>query len=344
MPALSTALHATIDAAALPVAHGTYAAKTEDADVQWGSRKRRHLDDLVKLGFQVVHWNGHDPRPLVDAYGRIFAVLVGQPRCMSWDAEVWRAFYAIIDESTAATFPSDMRKHRRGLYAALNVGLSYGQGQHLPSRLHNPQYDPLLDRLLGNPAIAQMATFASAAFALWAPRLYGYYRCHNDALHTHLPHLHRNFSGSVFSCAAFNFGPRVCTFRHRDVLNLPFGWCAIQAAGHFDVTKGGHLVLWDLKLAVEFPHGALIFVPSATITHSNVPVGPDETRISFTQFTAGGLMRYVDNGFRTEEQLQEQDPEEFARLLLEMGLGLLSTIDELLADPAELLIETSPSQ
>ncbi|KAJ7817636.1 hypothetical protein B0H13DRAFT_2379545 [Mycena leptocephala] len=110
----------------------------------------------------------------------------------------------------------------------------------------------------------------------------------------------------------------------RDVLNVPFGWSAIQAAGPFDPTKSGHLVLWDLKLAIEFPPGALILIPSATLTHSNVP------------FTAGGIMRFVDNGFRTEQALGEDDPEVFERLAQlkderwEMGLRLFSTMDELL--------------
>jgi hypothetical protein len=171
---------------------------------------------------------------------------------------------------------------------------------------------------------------------MWAPRLYKYYREHNEKLHDRLRYLPRNFARSVFSCAAFNFGPRVWTFRHRDVLNVPFGWCAVQAAGEFDATRGGHLVLWDLKLAVEFPHGAVILLPSATIAHSNVPVHAGETRVSFTQFTAGGLMRYVDNGFHTERQLADEDEEELARMVAakgsrwEMGLGLLSTLDELL--------------
>ncbi|KAF8184029.1 hypothetical protein K438DRAFT_1598662, partial [Mycena galopus ATCC 62051] len=147
--------------------------------------------------------------------------------------------------------------------------------------------------------------------------------------------LHRPFLQSAFSCAAFNFGT-VCTFKHRDVCNLPFGWCAIQALGMFDAEKGGHLVLWDVKLVVEFPAGALILLPSATIAHSNVPVADGEKRISFTQFTAGNLFHYVDNGFRTQTQLATEDPSEYDRLMKdkearwEHGLKLFSTIDELL--------------
>jgi hypothetical protein len=127
----------------------------------------------------------------------------------------------------------------------------------------------------------------------------------------------------------------VSTFRHRDVLNLPFGWCAIQPLSAFDPTKGGHLVLWDLELVIEFPPGALILIPSATMAHSNIPVQEGEQRASFTQYIAGGIFRYVDNGFRTAEEFEQEDPEGFARSEAQkegrwqMGLDLWSTLDEL---------------
>lgn len=146
------------------------------------------------------------------------------------------------------------------------------------------------------------------------------------------------FTKSVFSSATFNFGPNVWTYKHRDILNLPFGWCAVLALGLFDPTKGGHLVLWDLELIIEFPAGATILLPSATIAHSNIPVQAGDSRASFTQYTGGGLLRYIDNGFRTEAELQEEDAEEYARRCAEkdgrweMGLGLFSTIDEILED------------
>jgi hypothetical protein len=174
------------------------------------------------------------------------------------------------------------------------------------------------------------------SFGLWAPKVCQYYKQHDDALHRQHRHLGRNFPKSVFSCTAFNFGPNAWTYKHRDVLNVPFGWCAVTAMGDFDPSASGHLVLWNLKIVVEFPHAATVLLPSATIAHSNVPVSAGEARGSYTQYTPGGLIRYVDNGFRTEGQLQEEDPAEFARLsgLKEtrwsMGIGLLSTVDELL--------------
>ncbi|KAJ6549087.1 hypothetical protein DFH09DRAFT_926345 [Mycena vulgaris] len=276
-----------------------------------------------------------DPRPLVDAQGRVFAVLVGQPRDARYGAAASNVYKLLCAKAAAAAFPRSMLHHRRGLFAVLNVGLSYGKGQSVPSWLHNDKYAELTEELIADPDVSRMATFASAAYKLWAPRLHEYYADHQRRLHKRLPHLRRTFPKSVFSCAAFNFGPRVWTFRHRDVLNVPFGMCAIQAVGPFDPTKGGHLILWDLMLVIEFPPGALILVPSATIEHSNVPVQAGDSRASFTQFTAGGLIRFVDNGFRTERALAEEDPAEYARMCelkssrWEMGLGLFSTIDEL---------------
>ncbi|KAJ7664008.1 hypothetical protein DFH06DRAFT_1268636 [Mycena polygramma] len=278
---------------------------------------------------------GRDPRPLVDSLGRIFAVLAGQPSDPSYATCAAAAFTALKNAAAAAQFPADMRKHRRGLFAAINVGLSYGKGQSVPSWLHNKQYDRLADSLLADPHLDRMATYASAAFALWAPRLHAHYRSYDAALRSHLPHLRRPFTKSVFSCAAFNFGPNIWTFKHRDVLNLAFGWCAVQALGRFNPRRGGHLVLWDLKLIIEFPPGALILLPSATVAHSNIPVEAGEERASFTQFSAGGLFRFVDNGFRTEEQLREEDPVEYERIIAlkesrwEAGLSLFSTLDEL---------------
>ncbi|KAJ7723099.1 hypothetical protein DFH07DRAFT_871999 [Mycena maculata] len=208
--------------------------------------------------------------------------------------------------------------------------------QHVPSRLDGGIYAPLLLRLLKNSHFICLATYASAAFALWAPKVYQYYKAHDDALHSKHRHLGRNFPKSVFTSAAFNFGPNVWTFRHRDVLNIPFGWCAVQALGHFDPVHGGHLVLWDLDLVIEFPPGATILFPSATLSHSNLPVHPGEQHASFTQYTASGLFRYVDNGFRTEGELVLEDPAEYKRICglkgtrWEMGIGLLSSVEELL--------------
>ncbi len=166
--------------------------------------------------------------------------------------------------------------------------------------------------------------------------MHQHYEEHLTALYDKLPHLRPNFPRSVFPCAAFNFGGSVWTFKHRDILNCPYGWCAITALGRFDHTRGAHLILWELKLFIQFPHAATIFIPSATLTHSNTPPAEGDSRTSFTQFLAGGILRWVDNGFRTEKEMARQDLAAYANMQKgkaswwEMGLGLLSTLGEIL--------------
>jgi hypothetical protein len=109
--------------------------------------------------------------------------------------------------------------------------------------------------------------------------------------------------------------------------------CAVTALGTFDSKKGGQLILWDCRLIVEFPSGATILLLSAIVTHSNLPIQKGEKRYSFAQYTAGGLMRWVDNGFQTWKKYSSQLGEERARGVQEKregqweyGLGLLGVI------------------
>lgn len=87
---------------------------------------------------------------------------------------------------------------------------------------------------------------------------------------------------------------------------------------------------------IEFPPGSTILLPSSVVTHSNTPIQPGETRYSFTQFTAGGTIRWVDYGFQTAtdffDQLLEQDLEAErakASQRLSMGLSIFSKLNEL---------------
>lgn len=137
-------------------------------------------------------------------------------------------------------------------------------------------------------------------------------------------------------------------------MNCAYGWCAIQALGDFNHKRGGHLILEDLKLVIEFPSSAVILIPSATLTHANVPVGlsegerepppqasmnlSKEKRASFTQYCPGGLLRYVDNGFRTQSSIKRKTKaynEMMARRdgRWEMGISMYWTVEELAKYP-----------
>ena len=129
---------------------------------------------------------------------------------------------------------------------------------------------------------------------LYAPRMHARYGHTLDALIQRDARVHRNFLNNNFAAMTINLGPRTVTYRHTDHLNVPWGWCAISAFGRYDYKLGGHLILWELGITIEFPPGATILIPSAVLTHSNVAIAEHERRYSLTQYTAGGLLRWID--------------------------------------------------
>ncbi|KIK50238.1 hypothetical protein GYMLUDRAFT_209255, partial [Collybiopsis luxurians FD-317 M1] len=177
-----------------------------------------------------------------------------------------------------------------------------GMGNSTPVSLNPKDMRSILNTLVGSEAVKRMARYQDRAFNLWAPCVYEEYEHVQNTVYNRL-HLPENFPcDSIFSAATFNFGGKVWTFKHRDFLNWAFGWCAITALGRFDHTRSGQLILWELKLVIDFPHASTILIRSAVITHSNTPIHPDDFRTSFTQYTAGPIFQWVQNGCRTEDQ------------------------------------------
>ena len=121
------------------------------------------------------------------------------------------------------------------------------------------------------------------------------------------------FQNSIYPAATINFGPRTVCVPHNDGEDDPVNFCHVTALGTFDPTKGGHIVLHDLKLMIEFPPGASILFPSALLRHSNTGIQPGERRQSFTQWVSGPLIRWADTDFRTYAQMEQDDPEERKR-------------------------------
>lgn len=142
----------------------------------------------------------------------------------------------------------------------------------------------------------------SGAFSAYAPKLYERYCDYFERLHAHDPTLTWNFPKSVFPATTVNFGPNAVCYDHLDFGNAAAGWCAITSAGSYDPKLGGHLILFDIDLIVEFPPGSTILIPSSIMRHGNTPVQSGETRVSMTHYAAGGLFRYVDHGFSTQEK------------------------------------------
>lgn len=306
----------------------------------------------------LTPFNGSKTRPLLDAAGRAFAIFAGHPDDPNWKRDVHDPAVEAMEAARAQCKVSEARQyHRRGHFPPLSAGDSYGGGQMQPGALVNGVINTaVLLALLSNVAFIRLAGFATGmqcppyhphsppspshkrtgVFANWAPNLFDYYILHMRKFYRRYTHLHRPFLNSIWTACTFNLGPQTCCLGHRDFGNLAFGWCAVTALGDYDYTKGGHLILWDCKIILEFPPGCTILLPSAAIFHSNIPIGPNERRYSFTQYTSGGIFRWIEHGFQSEEDyFASLSEEEVSRERAEArgrwstGVGYFSTLEEL---------------
>ncbi|KAJ7902905.1 hypothetical protein B0H14DRAFT_2329468, partial [Mycena olivaceomarginata] len=247
--------------------------------------------------------------PLVDAEGYVFGVLGGHPRDDDWAQNVAIPAAQLMEEAGQQLFnqKAKLPPPRRGTDRTATTGYLMGGGQQFPTACFNTAIKTVvLAGLLAQKPFRRIAGFTNIGLLkCYAPDLHTFYSQTMDRIHDWNPNLTRNFSAtvSVFATATFNFGLQTVTFPHLDFANLAWGWCAITALGDFDPNKGGHLILWDLKLIVRFPPGSTILMPSALIRHSNTSIGSHEKRFSFTQYTPAGIFRFVDNGFRSEKEV-----------------------------------------
>ncbi|KAJ7019713.1 hypothetical protein C8F04DRAFT_975332, partial [Mycena alexandri] len=247
--------------------------------------------------------------PIVDADRHVIGVYDAGPRDPKWAADVVAPATALMEEAAAGIYEHVFSgMPRRGDFNSKTIGNSMGGGQEAPS----PFFHIVLNRivlagLLATQPFQRLAGHTNTIFQAYAPDLHRYYGTTLERLHTWNKKLKRNFLStiSVFAAATFNFGPATVTLPHLDFANLAWGWCAITAFGHFDPDRGGHLILWDLMLIIRFPPGATIFLPSALLRHSNVAIQQGEKRYSFTQFTSAGIFRFVENGFRSDREVNE---------------------------------------
>ncbi|KAI0055660.1 hypothetical protein BV25DRAFT_1815305 [Artomyces pyxidatus] len=276
---------------------------------------------------------------IVDPEWNVLAHLAGKPmRDETWDPGCAEAAQKMNSVRDRVVLSPEERNHRRGQFAALRAGISYGGGQTHPQNLDLGENEGVIRELLADPNIQRIVGFANSTFATGAPKLYKHYESNINALVEHDPTLEMPFSNSIHAAVTFNLGPRTVTKKHVDSGNLPNGWCAITPLGNFDASAGGHFVLHEFKLIIQFPANSTIHVPSGSVTHSNLPVQRHETRLSLTQYTAGPLHRWVAYGFRTEKMLARQDPAEKAQMdaaragRWPAALRLFSKYEELEAD------------
>ncbi|TFK80666.1 hypothetical protein K466DRAFT_503500, partial [Polyporus arcularius HHB13444] len=238
---------------------------------------------------------------IVDAAGR--AIVYLSRKSANMDPLLARVETQFERVSKAYNFKPSQRNHRRGDFEAVPTGPSYGGGQQHVGNLKDTPHNRAVidDYLLKNEDVINLAGFVDSVFQNAAHELHAEYGRVLESICERHPHVRRNFVNSVFAGVTFNLGPRAYTVPHTDHLNIPTGWCAVVALGDFNPDEGGHLILWDLNLLIRFPRGAIIFLPSALLVHSNTIVPEGQRRYSLTQYTAGGLTRWVECGFRSQK-------------------------------------------
>ncbi|KAJ3546784.1 hypothetical protein NM688_g5476 [Phlebia brevispora] len=280
-----------LDACSLPATSTAFTGRVQPADAGVQS-----LEALKDRGMRVYCWDGRTPTVFQDKHGRIFTALAGQPTG---------------DPTWLGAVQAPWRAAAVGTSVALSSGITHGGGGSMPGNLvpRRAVFQRAISRMQGDPSLGRLAGFQSSAFYWFAPKVYRQYGAMQDALHAHHPLLVQNFNNSVFPAATYNLGPQTVTRGHTDSKNLAYGWCALTALGTYDPTKGGHLVLFQLGLIIEFPPGSTILIPSAVLRHGNAPVQPGEERMSFAQYAAGALFQWVKAGFRTLKVLEVEDPE-----------------------------------
>ncbi|TFK60791.1 hypothetical protein BDN72DRAFT_778955, partial [Pluteus cervinus] len=290
------------------------------------------------------------PTLILDKDGRITTILVGAPDDSNWDSVITRCEEVMngVRENgvNAEIFTKDHQKHRRGNFVAVPLGVSHGGGREEPGNFyHPPKRLQILQPLLEDPAMVRLAGFQSSALSYYAPKLYANLCRHMAALHRTKKALRKNFHNSVFSGATFNLGPKTESFEHTDWNNVAYGLCALTALGDFDSEKGGHLILYDLNLFVRFPRGAVILLLSSVLRHGNTPIGPDETRMSLSQYCAGGIFQWLRYGCKTATHLMGNASGRNLKKSVDRthdervaeSLSLFSTLDSLEKDRGDII-------
>ncbi|KAF7334844.1 hypothetical protein MSAN_02360700 [Mycena sanguinolenta] len=301
---------------------------------------------LAEPGMLLITAEMQGPtKAIIDADDGVIVILnCGPTEATNWECVTNQASTA-MDNAAKLLYGPEYNQEplgnssRRGPHYAEHMGAGMGGGQRRPTpfTLHSAVRQILMLLLL-NSAIARFISMANFLFQLYAPRLYAYYLETMQALQTWDPNLPllAPLLSCVFACITFNFGPQTVTLLHLDFLNLAWGWCFITAPGWYDHRKGGHLIIWDLRLVIEFSPGATFAIPSAVLRHSNVSIQKGEKRFSITQYTSVGLFRFVNNSFQMDitgkASMSKAEEREFAAAAQRRyseGIEMHSTLEDL---------------
>ncbi|KAL0564159.1 hypothetical protein V5O48_017898, partial [Marasmius crinis-equi] len=299
-------------------------------------QRKYGLDELYKDGkhnFQLIRKSDHMQYVPCPTSDKLHVVMVPGPKDKKWEGKMKEAASLVKEVGPECSFRDE--KGRQGAVNSINYGVSMGNEQPRPMVLNDQgrKRKRAMEKILAHKSFISIAGFMSTTFLTYAPLLFFFYAEITSAMLERYPDLSLPVYNSIFAACTLNFGPQTVCLPHRDSKNLAFGWCAITALGNYGYTKGGHIVLWDLKLIFKFPPGYTIFIPSAVVCHLNTKLQPGEERYSFTMYTSGDIFRWVEHGFQTETNYRKT-PQAKADAHLnatrwKRGMNMFSTMAEL---------------
>ncbi|KAJ7838060.1 hypothetical protein B0H14DRAFT_2361914, partial [Mycena olivaceomarginata] len=258
----------------------------------------------------LVHLLHRKTHVILDHKGHIIAVLIA-PLIPSeeWDSVVQAATDTMRAAHDKMTFPAGAYHHR----------CTYGDGEGFPTVVHGFMFGggreevgnikvsstrntAATEELLEDLSVIHIANsplHVSLFEALCYPIFADYHRTKQTLLQQN-PSLWRTFPRNPYTAITFNLGPIAVSPPHTNTSNKADSMCLISMLGDFDPAQGGHLVCWDYDLIIRFPPSCSILIPSAVVTHLNIPIQVGEEHFSIIQYSAGGLFCWVDNSFKSD--------------------------------------------
>ncbi|KAK7024474.1 hypothetical protein VNI00_016271 [Paramarasmius palmivorus] len=326
-------LKAEFDGGRLDASRGVYTGNRGGRKVlgtQRDIQREYDVQELVDMGFEHVTWDGTTARPIVINEDLVIGVLAGRPRKADFKQDMEGIHSLLLQKGRQHGLQTrgEEEDDKRGDFPARSRGYTMGMGSGQPVVLNNGEaVNGLLTELVQDQRIIRLNGYQNVS------------TMHNNITKEDSER-GRNFKKSAFTTIAFNFGGKVRCWKHQDQQNLPLGWCAITALGRFDPTQSARLILWELKLVIDFPPGSTILIPSAVITHSNTRIAEGDERTSITQYTAGAIFRWVDAGCKTDKALKAHDVDAWKEHERKKGapvserLGIFSRVNEVLSKAA----------
>ncbi|KAJ6550301.1 hypothetical protein B0H19DRAFT_1074163 [Mycena capillaripes] len=279
--------------------------------------------------FCLVPYLGPSSWPIVDAIKKVCAVFGGMPDDPDYMAKVHDPALKLMEEAcTKMSVVEEREFHRRGCFLQLTGSDSHGGRQVQPGTLINGVINTAIFlSLISSDPFIRLAGFATGLFANWRP--------------IYLTSVSTTWAFSTTGILIFITHSSTASSRAPSIWDLKRACVAIGTLPTSHQADAPSLRLGTMttrKLIIEFPPGCTILIPSAAIFHSNIPIAAHKRRYSFTQYTSGGLFRWVEHGFCTEEEYfdsltapERKEEKELGHQRATEGADMFSTIDELKA-------------